>query len=806
MNFGRIVLGLGLLCAAPIHAEAPAIPVYRETFEIPVELDDPDKAVIDQWPQFLKPNEGWEQVFGVLYARSARSGLKIGGAAFAGERSRRYLFIPMSGASALVLGPEIRLKPELKLRFRGDLSWLDQGRGSIEVGLQLPDGQRIAFLSGRGTRRSWHTQSRVVELPAGLDQARLAIWTEGDPLARSRDGGYGIDNLVVEEIPQAKLTFRGSLHRLTARDMTPINVRTIAFPPGEYWLDFTVFDVAGQALFTEKLKRYVSEGLPIDFNPPLDWTRHGTQRGLYRIQMRLGSLEGWSIVLEREFALAGLPPFEFDALGRGKWVVEVPSVDERPDWLILTGPVGYLFPVKKTPVGLDWPEWVEKVGEFQRRALFGDPSQWDPGDVDLLKPYFHHVHSWFWLEPVADSIPPFLAALKRAEPVIRLGITAQSEQTPLGLELPVYELPVRVYRDPEALLEWSPQPPFVAHVDLAKFPKDVASQSFATVLYILEALGPEVTIVSHADETLVTREKSGGLVPRRLALTWEFVTGFLSKSTFVRFERGRSGIEGIVFEREGRNYLVALPALDSLTGWSSGRVEVYDSVGVRRDIGSQEGQFSLELEAEPYLVAGLDTARSQVVGSLRLELEPLVEGRQTELQVTVTNFFSEPATFRPELKPPSGWPRVPDLAAQAIPPGETGSWTTTVTLPDWFGVLESADFKVELAVELESGRTWQSDLERSVLVESGLLGIRTKRVDRQELVITITNRSTESLRFAVYFHLESAFRERKIPGNLLSAGESRDFRFEHDGARGSAYVGIVVENGPSVYRTISLDP
>lgn len=789
----------------PPRAPVPATVLLAEDFEVG-ELEDPRQTVIfDNWPRYLIAE--WSQFFGPGYPKSMSTGLARGGAPDPGStaNSGRYLRLLLRGGDALIEGPELTLEPHSLVRITVDLRWRGLGSGRVHIGVRTGSEARRSLLTLSGEDRDWSRSTRSIEIPADSSRARVELWVEGDPL--EFDGELGFDNLRIEVLPRVLLSWHGSLRRIQPQDDRPINVKSVGFPEGEYHLDFIVENPEGEEIFRESMPRFVTDALPLDFDPRLRWFQHSVGRGLYTVRLVLRSETGWELRDSREFALAGKPPFE-PLGGSERWGL-ILSATERPPWLPIFERERFVHALPERsgdgPVELaSLPDWFREQGEFRRGLLIDASAGWEAADVPRFEPLFGHVHEWYWSGD-ATAGTAFHDALLGAASYLRVGLRAESGGRTVPVGTLLYPVPADELADPSRLAaldfggrEWC------AELDPRQFSGERQERALATALYLLAAGAPRTVFLSAPGPFLFSRAGKGGWVPTRTYLAWEFTTAFLSGAEFVRLEEWDPRGVCAIFERDGEEFLMVVSSGEDHTlRLAAGSGRAFDSIGAERRLEAVNGiDVEIPVTSEPLLIQGLDLARVRTLRSLEASGGKISRGgvRETIL-VRFKNHFARPVHARLSLTPPDEWTPIPSGAVQAVAAGADGEWTLEVEVPLWYGIEDDAEFDGTLDLDFGDGRTESLPVEVPIPFESSLIAIEPVRIAADGAEVRVRNISQRTLDLVIYLAVQAApqdreaFEERKHDGQRLAPGDERIYTFdyrERPEAR-RLLVGVVIE-------------
>lgn len=793
------------------NAEVPATPLLSEEFEVG-ELEDPSVAMIGgDWPRYL--TREWSQDFGPNQPKFMNSGLALGSGPSNSQKGKRHLRIALRGGDATIVGPQVPLRPHAIVRVRADLVWEGLGEGRISIGVRDDDGNRLRFLEVSGDAQEWQRVEQSIELPANVSPSRVEIWIDGD---RTRfDGHVGIDHLQVEELPSILLSWRGSLRRIHPKDDRPINVKSVGFPEGEYRLDFIVEDPEGREIFRERIPRFVTERLPLDFDPRLRWFEHAVSRGLYTVRMVLRSEDGgWELRDSREFALAGAPPFPF-VLGRGRWGLHLSS-PEAPPWLSIFQRERLLFDLPR-PEGAEslepasLPDWLIERGEFRRSLLLDDRQGWSAADVTRLAALTSRTHEWYWAGDLTEGAA-VAAGLLATAPYLRFGLRAEGGQgapggsgaVPAGS--PFYRLSAAELASPRKLVELDlGQREWTAELDPALFPDARPEHTLAMALFLLATRRPRTVFLSEPGPLLFNRPGEGGWVPLRAFLAWEFVTGFLSGATFVQLEEWDPQGVCAVFERDGEEFLFVVgTGPDHLLTLRAGGGRAFDSVGRERPVTVREGKAEILVSSEPILVAGLDLDRVRTLQSFRVTagpIEPLAagspgpEGASQAIRVQFDNHFGGAVEAQLELDPPEGWDPILPSSPIRVAESKEGAWNLPVKVPAWFGIEDQTDFVGRVKFRhLADGRTETFDLALPIPFQSPYIAIEPANLGSDSAEVRVRNVSLRTLDIVVYLGVKGSELDRKYGAQRLGPGEERRYSIQYSPAAETRrlFAGVVI--------------
>lgn len=789
---------------SPASVPVPATVLLAEDFEVG-ELEDPRQTVIfDNWPRFLIAD--WSQFFGPGYPKSMSTGLARGGAPApdATTPQGRYLRLLLRGGDALIEGPELTLEPHSLVRIAVDLRWRGLGSGRVHIGVRTGSEARRSLLTLSGEDRDWSRYTRSIEIPADSSRARVELWVEGDPL--EFDGELGFDNLRIEVLPRVLLSWHGSLRRIQPQDDRPINVKSVGFPEGEYHLDFIVENPEGEEIFRESMPRFVTDALPLDFDPRLRWFQHSVGRGLYTVRLVLRSEAGWELRDSREFALAGKPPFE--AMGSERWGLILAS-QERPPWMSIfeRERVVHALPARSgdTPIELSaLPEWFREQGEFRRGLLARGEAGWSAADVPRFERLFGHVHEWYWSGD-ATAGAEFHDALLAAASYLRVGLRSEPGVRTVPVGTLLYPVPADELADPGRLAaldfgerDWS------AELVPQQFTGERQERALATALYLLATCNPRTVYLSEPGPFLFSRAGRGGWIPTRTYLAWEFATAFLSGAEFVRLENWDPRGVCAIFERDGEEFLMVVSrGEDHLLRLAAGSGRAYDSVGAERSLEAANGiDVEIPVTNEPLLIRGLDLARVRTLRSIAASGGKISRGGVREtIQVRFKNHFARPVHARLSLAPPDEWTPIPAGSVQTVAAGADGEWTLEVEVPLWYGIEDDAEFDGTLSLDFGDGRTESLPVEVPIPFESSLIAIEPVRLAADGAEVRVRNVSQRTLDLVVYLAVQAApddrdgFEERKHDGQRLAPGDERIYTFDYRAwpkAR-RLLVGVVIE-------------
>ncbi|MCA8961590.1 MAG: hypothetical protein KDC38_13795 [Planctomycetes bacterium] len=805
-----IALCTVLSIAMGVSAEefVPTSTVFSEGFEIG-DLEDASLTSIQRIEDYLP--RAWEpQVEGFpLYM--APSLERISGPL--GVRGRRYLRYPVASADAEIRSPSFTLQPWMKLRVSADLHWRGIGDGRFHVGLRYSDGTRVPFVTGAGPDRDWTTLVGESVVPDGVTFGWVEIWIEGDH-KRNR-GEHGIDNIRVEILPRVSIRTTSSFRRVDLDDLQPFRIQTVGFPPGEYDITLNFRDVHGEIDLRTDLHKFVRRDRQIDFEPRLRWRSERLARGLYEVEARVTSADGWVLEDRTTFVLGGEPRFAYRG-APGRWGLVLPWTAEPPVWLSSLGQPRFL--IEPTPQDLTGatPAWIERLGEYRRAIAFDPRSSWPPETVNALLQRRLDFLDWYWVgEP--DVADPVLNAMAAGAPYVRTGLRIRlGEGGNVGDRRLLWDLDVG-RPDLRSLATLDPgRQSFDVWIDGAALGEgEDASARLATALVCAAARSPQVVYLASPERAFVRAAERGDWIPQPALLAWEFVTSFLSGATFDRYESFDDRALLATWIREGQPYLYVVG------GDEGGAIDLYarrpvEGITVHEPEGNSDvlavapdGRVRFPLTSRPALLAGVDVARMRTERSIALERGEATSGsRGVPLVLKLTNRFEEAADVTFDLRFPPGWSmeRLP-LDARRLDAGERGAWSFEVDVPSWFGAEQARSLTGHAALQL-ADRTVDVPIDVELPVADPRVSIVPLSLDGSVATVRVANQSDRALTLSVYLELEPLGRSRRFRDQRLAAGASAQFDLAIDGTRAGEqlFVGVVIENdGERVNRVFPLE-
>ncbi|MFN0059058.1 MAG: hypothetical protein ACKVX7_11420 [Planctomycetota bacterium] len=719
---------------------------------------------------------------------------------------RRYLRFPMLGGDARMTGPPLpaSVKARERLSFGLDATWSRLGSGAIHFGLRTSaTGAPIQLLTitaksaGSESSAGWRHYDFEARVPESFEHLKLEIWIDGDPTVQ--DGEFGFDNVTIARETTLDVSWQHPFRVVRERDIAPVRVRVMSCDRGAYRIDLSVLAGASrEPLLKRPLERWVQTENVLEFEPRLEWKRHGLARGRYTLLVQLTSVEqGWQLESAQDFVFAGELPFPPGESESG-FGVEIPLTTDAPAWLELAagGEVSRLL-VRLAPNAVadaKLPDWLARYGAWRRNASIDVRTTWDATAVSALQPLFTAFRSWY-LAPGAPAIEAELraagylrlSAIETSAELRSRGRSAQPASAPL---IEVDAMATALWKELEELGRLDLPAGWSALVSARSLIGDEpaaehSADRLARTLLLLATIRPETVYLRDPAALLLSEAADGDPVADRAFLAWEHTISFLSGARFRGFEPWDARGVCAIFEREGEQLLVLVsdeePHNISLNAERA--IVVYDAIGAARTIEPDStGRVELVVSASPWIVRGLDLARARTVKSLRAKSGPLAAkaGDTQAIAIEVRNHHALATTLRLALTTPVEWQMASALESRRVEPGATAEWNLTFKTPSWFGIDEAIVLRGELRSEFADGSSYLEEVELALPVESSYLEIRAVSITRGEAEVLVRNRSDEPLTLALLLEVRPSGAERLFPEEELAAGQDRIYRMTYD--------------------------